>query len=239
MIILIVGTLIGVSIAYMRYKGPKQEIKEAENEPEIIEYEYNVPDEKGRYIHDVAYDDASDVSEKALTYPFKKSDSYVPNKELVNDAPALFFEYAQDFAKEYIQGVYGTGYRAIGEDESGYVTQMLDFYNPTYTFCIGGKDNLYAEEILNDTALWIKENEVQVDIDVKTAGYLVYKDVYFYIRGEMDITPYNCNTEIMPYFIQGFDVSKEGKYIFEIGCSPSINNKKAFNVMTFKILGDA
>lgn len=126
-------------------------------------------------------------------------------------------EYIKKYAKEYVETLFGTGYREIETDEDGFVDKIEDMM--LYDTYMDDYNNYYSRsELIKTIADWMVENHVQADVTFDTDDSLVcMNDNSYTVRGALTIDAYNCDSDEMSEAIpKGLDYKNGGKYVFDI-----------------------
>ena len=126
-------------------------------------------------------------------------------------------EYLKEYAKEYVETLFGTGYREIETDEDGFIAKIEDMM--LYDTYLDDYDNYYSRnELIKAIADWMVENHVQADVTFNTDDSLVcMNDNSYTVRGTLTIDAYNCDSDEMSEAIpKGLDYKNGGKYVFDV-----------------------
>ena len=168
------------------------------------------------YINDTSYDGSEPIDPFIFSLPFKKTDAYIPNKSYIKTVPASHIMNCRDFTVAFYETLLGTGYRAISEDPKAFKDTVTGYFPADVRIKAETGELLTPEEFADNVSEWILKEEYQADVRFETADCLVYRDVYIYVRGKLEITPYHCKGSSVPVFVPaGMSLDGTGAYIAE------------------------
>ena len=122
--------------------------------------------------------------------------------------------------------------REIEKDRDSYLKNILELMyidNESQTTLFFHDDDF---RIFAD---WLVKNNVQVDAEFKSDSSLVWTDGYTYVRGELDIASYNCDTE--QELFRHLPLHRDGKYIVDISIGFDSVQKKV-NIFDVQVVGE-
>lgn len=172
------------------------------------------------YILETSYDGTNPVDKALFQIPFKKTDDYIQNKDLVAKDKKMVQDLEKR-AEDFIKAMLGTGYREVDTEGFSYKDTMCDYiWEPENTlFMLDDGTELLASDYFEDFGEYISEHQIQADVTFETDDSLVYADGYYYVRGKLTITPYSFTgeeTEESNLVPEGILLSAENTTIFEI-----------------------
>lgn len=193
---------------------------------------------ENQYRAETSYDGSGTASADVYAYPFDKGHGYyVSNLKYIaedNDQFHTAYKAYTAAAQNFLTTICGTGYRSVSSDKDKFKQSVIK------ELPVGDPMNGYlADDYADMLTSWIEDNELQADVTFKTDTSLLYKDAYVYLRGELDVTSYNCkkgadSSEVYP---DGLDMSRDGKYVVDIMMLYDSYNKKV-EVDGFRVLGE-
>ncbi|MCR4902068.1 MAG: hypothetical protein K6A23_04355 [Butyrivibrio sp.] len=151
-------------------------------------------DEPVSYISETNYKGALSQFPELYQIPFKKTESYVSNKEFSKEHSDIFTECEED-ATEFFETLFNVNYRDILNDSKGFVTDVMkngdyDAY-VTKFYDTDDQETIYFYRYINELAEYFIENQVQMEAKFYTDDSLVYSDYYTFVRGELVFTIYS------------------------------------------------
>ena len=190
-----------------------------------------------QYRAETSYDGSGAANADVYAYPFDKGHGYyISNLDYIaedNDQFHAAYNAYSAAAQTFLKTICGTGYRSVSSDKNKFMQEVIK------ELPVGDPmDGYMSEDYADKMASWITDNELQTDVKFITDTSLLYKDVYVYLRGELDVTSYNCkkgadSSEIYPV---GLDMSHDGKYVVDIMMLYDSYDKKV-EIDSFRVLG--
>ena len=123
-------------------------------------------------------------------YPFRRSDSYISNKDLDQEE---LCEVLSQRATDYVEGMLNVNYRDLAADPQSYLENLsrncvMDIQIMTDLTDEGGGEIISREEYLEDCIDYFVQNRVSMDASFMTSTSLVWKDDYYFCRGMIELT---------------------------------------------------
>lgn len=231
--ILAVGAVLLVLVVSGTFK------KKVVEEPVIEETVTVIPDrepETPNYINETVYNGNLKQYMDLYEYPFKKSDSYIQNKDFYKDHSELFAEFEGD-ATQFMEALFNVDYRNIANNKTVFVTNVLKNadYMAYHTTGVDTEDevttNLYY--YIGDIADYFIKNRVEMEAKFYTDDSLVYKDYYIFVRGELVFTIYSSDDTELKY-----PIGEECSIPMEVAIVRSNKNYENYVVSSFGEMTD-
>ncbi len=168
--------------------------------------------------------------------PFKKTDSYICNKDFSRAYYNVLEEYEND-ATAFIEALFNVDYRNIAANQTGFVAEVMQ--NGDYETLITknfGKENeetIYLYDYIEDLSSYFVENQVEMESKFYTDDSLVYSDFFTFVRGELVFTIYNSEDTSSEY-----KVGEEYQIPIEVAMQRSPANPANRTVCSFGKAGD-
>lgn len=190
------------------------------------------------YRSETTYDGTGEFDEAVYDIPFsgklgeleEEANAYVSNVEWVK-------EYTAPVASPYLQSaevffkLFLPGYRTIEEDKEKYKTEILKL---VYTDN-GSLTRFFHDEDFDVFADWLIKNKVQVNAEFKTDSSLIWMDGYTYVRGELDIESFSCDTS--QEILRHMPLDRDGRYIVDISIGYDSDNNR-MNIYDVQVVGE-
>ena len=145
-----------------------------------------------RYIGDVIYTEPIKYPQ-LYDYPFKKTESYIRNKDLDIDKSKLV-----DTAKGFISDLYGKGYRQISAAPKEYEDKMAEYFDTEGFFitefgpvCVD--EDVFPKDYIESMSEHLVTNRVNAEAQLVTNASLVYADNYYWVRGMVELGVFNSD----------------------------------------------
>lgn len=189
------------------------------------------------YVIETDY--SGNVPAAIYDYPFAKSGYYVMNKDL--DITNETSERLEAYVDEYMNIMLGTGYRTIQDDIQKYNDKVSQVCSPVslITTTDGAVHNM--QDFLHDIADFIIDNHIVIDTAYNSDHSLIYSDGITYIRGELDITIYECDdisvlSEQLKLFFPDVETFEKGvTYSFVVDTS-IISDEETYQILDTVII---
>lgn len=164
-------------------------------------------------------------------YPFKKTESYICNKDYSEKHSESFKEYEQ-IATSFYENLLNIDYRTIIDSDDEYVGKVMangdyEAYITTDIFTEDAKTR-YLYEYIYEIADYIASNEIEISAEFFTDDSLVYSDYYVFVRGELVFTIYNSTAEDLEY-----EVGKEYQIPMEVALRRNLSNPDVYSICSF------
>lgn len=162
------------------------------------EKDTDIPD----YIQETNY--TGNLSEYPELYqiPFRKTESYVCNKDFSKDHYEIFEECKND-AAAFLEALFNADYRDIAEDKYAFVTSVMNSADPEAVIIkdYGTEEErtLYLYDYVEELSEYFVDNQVEMDAKFYTDDSLVYSDFYVFVRGELVFTIYSSGDDSLEY----------------------------------------
>ena len=213
--------------------------------------------ERAQIMAETAYTGASgSLPDAVFDYEFKKTDAYVSNKELSNDSTVSGdLTGIKKEAVDFTTAMFNTTYRTLESKEDTYVSKLVTYMGGSGASTIWGSDkteestiddSYTTEDYARGLAQYYIDNKLEVEANYTTDTCLVYEDNgVYYVRGILKITSYeNSENKTSPFLPEGLDLTQDGKYVFEVGLTPTTDYTKYTNgdmwdVISMEVLGKA
>lgn len=183
------------------------------------------------YINETNYKGELSEYPELYMYPFRKSDSYISNKEFHVAHPEIFTE-CETNATQFMESLFNVDYREIVEDKSAYDSMILTNcdYVAYYTKNWDKEDEetMYFFEYIEEITDYFVRNMVQMEAKFYTDDSLVYCDYYIFVRGELVFTVYSTEDTESEY-----EVGKEYAIPMEVALRRSNDNPSDRAVVSF------
>ena len=234
---IIAGVIIATTAIVTVISGDKSPLYRAIFKKGTEQAEEVQPDD-GSYIMETFYDGSEPVDPVLFTYPFKKTQAYVSNKDCPTKFSRDTLHIYAEAAKFFAINTFGTGYRRIEEDPDAYIREVTRSLGGDTVIALDDGTQRTAAAAAEQLADWYRKNHVQADIQFETADCLVFYDQYMYVRGKLTVTSYNCDTnDSTPLLPAGMDMKNGGTYIMDIGMVYA-GMDEGFHVMEYSIVAD-
>lgn len=169
-------------------------------------------------------------------YPFRKSDSYISNKEFSIDHEDTIKECEAD-AKQFMETLFNVNYRDIAADMPKYVGKVMTTadYRAYHTEDLFGENEktILLYDYINNIADYFVQNQMQVDATFYTDSSLVYSDFYIFVRGELVFTIYDSADTSSEY-----EIGTEYAIPMEVAMHRTPINPNDHSVVAFGRVGD-
>jgi hypothetical protein len=216
-------------IFFLDYKDRSYHDAAMEKLAEMTEYDKTA----GVYLKETSYDGSQPVDKVLFTVPFQKTDSYIPNKDFVQQEEVRDIEKV---AKEFMTVTFGTGYREMTENPAAYQESVEEFFEADADLTLDQGISATPAELAQELSEYYTKNHIQADVQFSTADCLVYQDIYTYVRGRLDISCYqNDNVGECEFLPEGIDLASDGSYIVEVALKKT-DNTSGYAVAGYSVL---
>ena len=178
------------------------------------------------YITDTSYNGSTPVDTVLFLTPFQKTEQYVMNKDFVGNVTAGELQELETDAADFIEKAYGTGFHEIENNKNAFKERVSSMYPEGSILTLDNGSSMLATDYSDKLATWYIDHKMQSEVKFTTADCLVYLDHYYYVRGRMDVAPYNGKGGDTGLFPSGIDLSKEASYVVEVSLRPSPDGEK-------------
>ena len=208
---------------------------------EVITGTYIAPDTnkksgKTDYIAETNYKGHLSQFPELYEIPFRKTDSYVCNKDFSREHYDVLEEYEND-ATAFIEALFNVDYRNIASNQTGFVAEVMQNgdYETFITKNFGEEDEetMYLYDYIEDISSYFIENQVEMESKFYTDDSLVYSDFYTFVRGELVFTIYNSEDTNSEY-----KIGEEYQIPIEVAMQRSPSNPSNRTVCSFGKAGD-
>lgn len=169
--------------------------------------------------------------------PFRKTDSYICNKDLSREHYNVLEEYEND-ATAFIEALLNVDYRNIAANQTGFVAEVMQNgdYETFITKNYGKEDEetMYLYDYIQDISSYFVENQVEMESKFYTDDSLVYSDFYTFVRGELVFTIYNSEDTSSEY-----KIGEEYQIPIEVAMQRSPSDPSNRTVCSFGKAGDS
>lgn len=183
------------------------------------------------YIEETNYKGELSQFPELYQIPFKKTVSYISNKEF-SAKHSDTFEECETKATQFMEDLFSVDYREIVKDKYGYAATVAvncDYAAPI-TLNFGKEDENTTDFFtyilqIND---YFATNMVEMNAKFFTDDSLIYSDYYTFVRGELVFTIYSSEDATSE-----FEIGKEYKIPMEVALQRAANNPNIRNVVSF------
>lgn len=230
-LLILFGISVGTFILSMRY-GNKTEGSTEKHIPVLHESST----EWKNYITETSYNGSEPVDTILFLMPFKKTSSYIMNKDLVNKISKDEIKGLENTASDYIIKTLGTGYHEIENDKDGFNETVSSMLPKDSVITLDDGESVSSKDYAEKLSDYYTGHEIQSDVKFTTADCLTYIDNYYYVRGRLDVTPYHGKSEKTNLLPGGIDITKKASYVVEVSLKPSSDSKSTL-VTGVNVLG--
>lgn len=170
------------------------------------------------YRDETNWDGESSTSDNVYKYPFNKGfDEYISNTEYSSTYKDIFDSMElklSSYSSNFLLKIFNSGYRDVEENKDEYI-EVIETYLPS-DVGTSTENHDYAEKVVN----WLIDSKYQGEATYTTDHSLIWKSGYTYIRGELNLTIYNCEDEDETYkelFPSSINVTEDGTYVVDLG----------------------
>lgn len=220
LMILCVLSMVTLAVAFKYEEEKRAEIANS-SIPVLDKHSKNA-----NYITDTSYNGSTPVDTVLFLTPFQKTEQYVMNKDFVGNVTAGQLQGLETDATDFIEKVYGTGFHEIENNKNAFKERVSSMYPEGSILTLDNGSSMLATDYSDKLATWYIDHKMQSEVKFTTADCLVYLDNYYYVRGRMDVTPYNGKGGDTGLFPSGIDLSKEASYVVEVSLRPSADGEK-------------
>jgi len=226
-------------------------MEELEKKSAEWEASRRVRQDKPIYIADTTASSDTDISMDVFRYPFVNPDSkysYRNTDFLKADGAENEYAIIKAMAEDYTASALSFDYKVVSQDKQQYIDNAgknVDDASGGF-FDVDG-NVLSHDELMDESADWIINNEVQADATFKTDKSLIWSDLfYIYLRGELTISPHHIKDGEETYWpgtFYGLDYRNGGKYVVDFRISTyneESQKRRGFNshmISDFMVLG--
>lgn len=232
-VIAVIVAIIAFTAVYLKLK-PNKAVVEAVNETNVLSVPTtsNTTDNNTEsFIEETNYRGELSQFPELYQIPFKKSDSYICNKDFSKDH-ADTFEECETKATEFMESLFNVDYRKIVKDKYDYSAQVAmycDYAAPVTLNWNTEEENTvdfftYIQQI-ND---YFVKNMVEMEAKFYTDDSLVYSDYYTFVRGELVFTIYSSDDSNSVY-----EIGSEYKIPMEVALQRASYNPGIRNIVAF------
>ena len=145
------------------------------------------------YASETSYSGSSYVPASLFKYPFKKSDSYIQNKDYINLIGAENATITAERTAEGLEKIFNINYEAL--EESDYEQIIDEYVNSDITIVFpDGTVTEGADELQEKIFELVKEDEIIIESKAYSDSCMVYYDNSFEIcRVKLTMVLYSCN----------------------------------------------
>lgn len=182
--------------------------------PEVIPYE-----PEPTYITETAFDGSKELSPWLFAFPFKKTDFYVSNKELVKNVDEKQIEAVASRAKELVEVMYNVDSRSIRTEEK-HRKKLGKVFCDSNLYYLGIAGEYEATDFISSMIAAISDADVSIESTFETDKCLVYEDGSYIVRGLLSIYCYKCNDsehKLDQFYPVYFEKGQKYELIYEVG----------------------
>lgn len=219
-----------VAFVVFSFRGKKL-AKEEKKQKIIPVAEAEREDKKTDHIGETNYTGKLSQYPELYEIPFKKTSSYISNKEY-SKTDKKIFERCEYEATSFIENLFNVSYRDISEDRNGFYTKVMQTAEfDGYITKDLNSDNpktMFFKEYINEWIDYFVENQVQMEAKFLTDDSLVYSDYYTFVRGEMVFTIYDNKDTNCKY-----ETGREYAFPVEVALAPSYDDYTFYVIRSF------
>lgn len=185
------------------------------------------------YILETCFDGSKELNPLLFHFPFQKGNEYVMNKELVQKVDESRICDLTDRATEAVCTMFGiSASDAVAENEK-YEELLKDYLSDDCGFYDENGKEYSADDYISDFLLLLSQSGIQMDIEYTTDKSLVFEDDAYYVRGLLNMTVYDMDSDVDVTGIFPVQLEKGKSYVavLDTGLVPDISRR----VETYKI----
>lgn len=145
------------------------------------------------YLTETCFDGTKELDPILFRFPFKKSDFYISNKELIKQLGDEKIEDLQARANDFVTDFYGMNIRTLLTDYQETENKLLDYFiqDNLTSYYDEAETEKSARTYVADYLKFLSDSNLQTDISFETDKSLVFEDFDgFYVRGLLNIKVY-------------------------------------------------
>lgn len=165
--------------------------------------------------------------------PFKKSESYVKNADLIKQMNEEQVEKYLSSAETYVSTLFGADYRTILNDQEAFLESIKNLYGSGIIYQNG--ETISPKKRAQQLMEWYVDHSVQMKAEFVTDKSLLYEDNYsYYLRGMLTLTMYGDNAS--DSFKEIYGIHLVEKQPVDMICEISFSKGDEPNITEFSIL---
>lgn len=234
--IIIIGIGILAGYYYKKYYNSKSIVNENINNEVQVQEKDKISYEP-KYITETSFDGTEEVPDILFTIPFKKTDSYKSNKDVVNEIEEFRLNNIRKRAEEIIDAYYNVDSISIINNYQTHKEKLMNTVSSKCFYYMENDVEKTPEEYVSDYLRIATENNVSMTSEFKTYKCMIWEDEAYYVRGLLTVDIHNtdeksCFSDYNPY-----ELNEGNKYTFvcDIGLISGENDLSASDMRIIDI----
>ena len=194
------------------------------------------------YSYETCYAGKPYLPERLFSIPFKKTDDYIMNKELVNQLGVENTEMVAERAKSIFVPLFNIVHKDTDKmDELR--TIMQENMSKGFSLILGVDNVVYGRDACSDRIIkWAMDNGISMEASMQTDKCMVYYDQNtLIVRGMITFSISECNNieELRnAYGMENMQLGKDYSVIVEVHMEPDEDRTdySSYNIATFEIM---
>ena len=198
-------------------------------DPQTIVQEFEIEYDQ-TYITETSYDGTKELHPALFSIPFKRSEYYNCNKDLVKVVPRETLEQISVRGNKIAKELFNISSADVSSGYKEKESKLKDVFQLTGTYVNDADEWFDVNGFIADYLKTAADSGLETKADFETDSCLVYQDTIYYIRGLLVLEVINVsNTESFRSYL---DIPLEAGHvyeiIYEIGVAPysGIKNNK-------------
>lgn len=188
------------------------------------------------YISETKYGDCEPIDKEVFSYPFRKTNQYVANKDFIDSLSDEDIERVLNDGNVFLQSLLNSSFRDVVADEQGFKDRLCELFAGDYLIT-DGDEEISTQAFAGKIAEWYAENHVKIDMESESNKALIWKDNYLYVRYLITLTLYSCeDTEFLEELIgYPLNVGETRKFVLDLALA---NSGEKYRVAGWEIVGN-
>lgn len=194
------------------------------------------------YACETSYSGSKYVPASMFSYPFRKTDDYIMNKDYVNIIGAENAKILSDRVIEAFNCIYNINYETLDKDE--YKAGLEGYVSNGFTMVNANTGDIYegAEEIAELLTKLAVEDEVIIEAKaVSDRSMVFYDESCDIVRAKVTLVVYSCKDDVNLKSFLGVDTIEIGRpfsVIYDVYTGPNIilDERSSFVIQAIKTI---
>lgn len=202
------------------YRDLVIELFEEPAPPKVVE-EYEIEYDQ-TYITETSYDGTKEVHPALFSVPFKRTDAYICNRELIETVPKENLERISIRAQEIAEELFNTNFADVSTDYDKKKKSLEGIFQLSGTYINDSGEWFDVNGFIADYLKDISDSGLQAVASFETDSCMVYQDTIYYVRGllTLEVISIDDTEGFRNYLNVSLEEGHTYQIIYEIGVAP-------------------
>lgn len=184
------------------------------------------PTVEATYITETSYDGSKELNPILFHFPFKKTDFYITNKELVKQMDNTTIQKLQEDVATFVTNYFQLDSKAYYKDYDNALENFQKLFVEDSYYCDLKGNLLNTKQYTDDFVRVVCNSRWQTQVEFETDNSLVWQDNAYYVRGYLTIHIYKLSedADLSQFFPFDIHSGKDIQAVVDIGVIPGIDN---------------